>query len=254
MTTHTPLPAAVGGAAAAWPHDNWLRAPRAPSWAPRDLTVALLGLLLIVLWEASGLDLALSRQYGTHAGFLWRDAWPTRALLHDGGRAIAWCVMAFIVGRTLLPDDDGTRAERRYWIGVALVCLLLVPTLKRLAASSCPWDLAEFGGVAAYVPHWRLGVHDGGPGHCFPSGHAVVAFAFFCVYFQWRAQRPWRARAALVAVLGAGVLFGWAQLARGAHFASHTMWSAWLCWTVCALAAWARARNDARRAGRAGAV
>jgi membrane-associated PAP2 superfamily phosphatase len=35
----------------------------------------------------------------------------------------------------------------------------------------------------------------------------------------------------------AGALFGWAQLARGAHFASHTMWSAWLCWTLCAVAA-----------------
>jgi hypothetical protein len=40
------------------------------------------------------------------------------------------------------------------------------------------------------------------------------------------------ARAVLLAVLAAGALFGWAQLARGAHFPSHTLWSAWLCWVI----------------------
>jgi membrane-associated PAP2 superfamily phosphatase len=41
----------------------------------------------------------------------------------------------------------------------------------------------------------------------------------------------------LAATLGFGLLFGWAQLVRGAHFPSHTMWSAWLCWTIGAIAA-----------------
>ena len=203
-----------------------------------DLTVALLGLLALLAWEASGLDLVLARAYGTHSGFPWRDAWLTRALLHDGGRALAWCVMALLIGSALLPTTrDPRRVERWYWIGVSLVCLSIVPTLKQFTASSCPWDLAEFGGVAAYVPHWRLGVRDGGPGHCFPSGHAVAAFGFLSVYFCWRAYRPWLARLCLALIVIAGTLFGWAQLARGAHYVSHTLWSAWLCWVVCALAA-----------------
>ena len=42
-------------------------------------------------------------------------------------------------------------------------------------------ELAEFGGVAQHVSHWSLGVLDGGPGHCFPSGHASSAFAFFAL-------------------------------------------------------------------------
>jgi membrane-associated PAP2 superfamily phosphatase len=32
-----------------------------------------------------------------------------------------------------------------------------------------------------------------------------------------------------------GAVFGWAQMVRGAHFPSHTMWSAWVCWVLCAL-------------------
>ena len=203
-----------------------------------DVTVALLGLLALLAWEATGLDLVLSRAYGTHSGFPWRDAWITRAVLHDGGRAVAWCVMALLVGRALWPATEDPRPPGRwYWIGVTLVCLLLVPAIKQLTHSSCPWDLAEFGGVAAYVPHWQLGVYDGGPGHCFPSGHAVAAFGFLSVYFGSRAQRPWLARLYLALICIAGVLFGWAQLARGAHYVSHTLWSAWLCWVVCVLAA-----------------
>jgi membrane-associated PAP2 superfamily phosphatase len=214
-----------------------------------DLVVTLLGLLALLAWEVTGLDLAVSRHYGSPNGFVWRDAWLTRALLHDGGRAVAWCVMAVIVGRALLPTNDRTeRAERWYWIGATIVCLLIVPTIKQFTASSCPWDLAEFGGTATYVPHWQLGVKDGGPGHCFPSGHAVAAFAFFSVYFGWRTRRPWLARVCLTLVLVAGVLFGWAQLARGAHYVSHTLWSAWLCWLVCTLAArWQWARQAMQR-------
>jgi len=211
-----------------------------------DLWVALVGLLALLAWEAGGLDLALTRQYGTPGGFAWRDAWLTRALLHDGGRALGWCVMAFMVGRALWrADDPAARRQRWHWIGVTLLCLLLVPTIKRLTASSCPWDLAEFGGAAAYVPHWRLGVRDGGPGHCFPSGHAVAAFAFLTLYFDWRELRPLLARACLALVCVVGALYGWAQLARGAHYVSHTLWSAWLCWAVCALAAYRLARRAA---------
>jgi len=231
---------------AAWPERGTVR-PAAP-WRP-DLAVALIGLLALLTWEVLGLDLAVSRQYGTHSGFLLRDAWLTRALLHDGGRALGWCVMAFMVGRAMWPvDADGAaRAQRWYWIGVTLLCLLLVPTIKQLTASSCPWDLAEFGGVAAYVPHWRLGVHDGGPGHCFPSGHAVAAFGFLTLYFGWRTQRPRLAQVCLALVCVAGALYGWAQLARGAHYVSHTLWSAWLCWVVCSLAAHWHSRRDAAR-------
>lgn len=201
-----------------------------------DLGVTALALVALVLWEVSGLDLVLTRAYGGHNGFAWRDAWLTRVVLHDGGRAVAWCAIALMVGDAMRPFAAGPSRAQRWWaIAAALACLLLVPTIKRLTDSSCPWDLSEFGGVARYVPHWRLGASDGGPGHCFPSGHAVAAFGFFSAYFTWRDRRPRLARLWLAIIFVAGALFGWAQLARGAHFASHTLWTAWLCWVICAL-------------------
>ena len=206
----------------------------------RDLLVSLTALAVLLVWDATGADLAVVRWYGTGGGFSWRDAWLTRNLLHDGGRWLAWGLLGLLVidsFRSLLPGP--TRTERWGWIGAILVCVLLVPSLKRISQTSCPWDLTEFGGVAHYVSHWQFSVADGGPGHCFPSGHAVAGFAFFGVYFLWREHRPALARWVLAAVLLVGATFGWAQLARGAHYPSHTLWSAWLCWTVCALGAWA---------------
>jgi membrane-associated PAP2 superfamily phosphatase len=118
-----------------------------------------------------------------------------------------------------------------------LLAVVAVPAIKRFSLTSCPWDLAQFGGVAQYVSHWRFGVADGGGGHCFPSGHAVAAFGFFGLYFLWRGHDARKARLWLAAVLVVGLLFGTAQLARGAHYPSHTLWSAWLCWVICVAAA-----------------
>lgn len=211
---------------------------RGACFARSDAAVALIGLVLLLAWDCTGLDLVLTRVYGNAAGFVWRDAWLTSALLHDGGRVLACGVLALLAidARQTLVDGPPPR-ERWFWLGVTLLCLLLVPTLKRVTNSSCPWELAEFGGAAAYVPHWLLGVRDDGPGHCFPSGHAVTAFAFLAPYLGWRSERPVLARAWLIGVCAAGLAFAWAQLARGAHFASHSAWSAWLCWLVCAGAA-----------------
>lgn len=204
----------------------------------RDVALTLLSLGLLLAWDASGLDLAVVRAFGDAQGFVWRDAWFTRTLLHDGGRWLAWGVIALMLADAMQPLLAGPRRSTRwYWLVVMLGCALLVPAIKRVSLSSCPWDLTEFGGVAAYVTHWQWGAADGGPGHCFPSGHAVAAFAFFGGYFAWRGSRPRLARTWLIAVCVVGGLFGWAQLARGAHYPSHTLWSAWLCWSACVLAA-----------------
>lgn len=42
-----------------------------------------------------------------------------------------------------------------------------------------------------------------------------------------RAVRVW-----LVAVGLAGLVLGLAQEWRGAHYMSHTLWTAWVCWSV----------------------
>ena len=200
-----------------------------------DLLVTIVALVALLCWDASGLDLATARLFGSTQGFGLRDSWWTATLLHQGGRVAAWVTMAAVaLSLWRLPKrGQPSRVQRFRWIAVLLLCIVAVPAIKRYSPTSCPWDLAEFGGVATYVSHWRLGVVDGGSGRCFPSGHAVAAFGFFGMYFLWRDHSAVRARVWLGAVLVAGAVFGLAQLARGAHYPSHTLWSAWLCWALC---------------------
>jgi membrane-associated PAP2 superfamily phosphatase len=200
-----------------------------------DLHLTLVGLVLVLLWDLSGLDRLALHAVGNAQGFPWRDHVLTSRVLHDGGRWLGWAVAALLAVNVWRPLWAGpTRGERLRWLAVTLLCVVAVPALKQFSATSCPWDLAEFGGVANYVPHWQLGVADGGPGHCFPSGHATAAFGFLGGWFVLREHAPRAARAWLLAVIGAGLLFGGAQFLRGAHPPSHTLWTAWLCWTLSA--------------------
>ncbi len=210
-----------------------------------DLLIAAAALLLLAAWDFSAADLRVSHLFADAQGSAWRDQFVLAKVLHDGGRMLGWVLLGVMLLIALRSPAAGTPARpprklQLQWIGVMLLCVTLVGLIKRFSLSSCPWELAEFGGVAHFVSHWLPGVRDGGPGGCFPSGHAVTAFAFFGAWQLWQLWRPWRpalARWLLLSVLVMGALFGAVQLVRGAHYVSHTLWTAWICWTLCALAA-----------------
>ena len=210
----------------------------------RGWILALVGLAALLSWDAAGWDLAVVRLFGDIHGFALRDHWLTSGLLHQGGRWLATALALMLLINAVRPLWPGL-SRRERWGAVALtaVSLVVIPLLKQGSTTSCPWDLAEFGGVAHYVSHWSFGVRDGGPGHCFPSGHASSAFAFFSLFFMLRRAYPAQARVALGAVVVLGAMYGVAQMARGAHYPSHTMWTAWICWTLAMVASpWMRSR------------
>ena len=41
-----------------------------------------------------------------------------------------------------------------------------------------------------------------------------------------------RASFAALTLAALGVVYGVGQMLRGAHYPSHTMWTAWICWAV----------------------
>jgi membrane-associated PAP2 superfamily phosphatase len=203
-----------------------------------DLGWAALGLALLLAWDMASLDLPAARLVGDAGGFALRDHWLLRGALHDGVRAIGWVIVALLAINLRWPLLPAlTPRERVWWLLVTLAGAAIVPLLKQTSLTSCPWDLAEFGGRAQYVSHWRLGIADGGGGHCFPSGHATTAFALLSGWFVLRQPHPVLARRWLWGVVLAGALLGLVQLARGAHYPSHTMWSGWLCFVLGTLAA-----------------
>lgn len=210
-----------------------------------DLSITIAGFIIVALWDLSGWDLMVSSWYANAHGFSWRDAWLARTALHDGGHWLAIGAWVLALAHAFWPKAQAarhtpmaepSRSEHLYWLSVVVLSALAISGLKQLSSTSCPWELTQFGGQAQYVPHWLIGVRDGGHGHCFPSGHASSAFAFFGLYFLWRPYHPQRARRILTSLLILGGLFSWAQMVRGAHFLSHSLWTAWTCWTISAAA------------------
>ncbi len=218
--------------------------PPATTWS--DLWISAAGLLLIVVWDGSGLDMSVARLFGTANGFAMRHAWPA-TVIYEGSRWIGIVLLALTVVnavRPLGPWRSVERPERLWCLAVTLVCLGMTAALKRTSLTSCPWELQEFGGHAHQVSRWLAVAADGGSGHCFPSGHASLAFSFLALAFVLRRHEPRLARRLLIAVGLFGVAVGLVQIARGAHFPSHVLYTAWLCWVTTAashhLMAWHR--------------
>lgn len=217
------------------PHPNAATPPSLIEFQ-RDLAWLLALLVAVLLWDQTGLDLAAMRAFGNPSGFPWRDHWLTRGVLHEGGRALGYLVLFALIVNVWKPLPFArrlTRGERARWLATLLLCVAIIPLLKAHSLTSCPWSLREFGGSAIHVSHWRWGIGDGGGGGCFPSGHASTAFCLLGGWFALRHQHAAAARLWLAGTLTGGVVLGVAQTARGAHYPSHTLWTAWICLAVC---------------------
>ena len=195
-------------------------------------------LALALLWDWSGLDITVMHGIGSADGFALRHHWLLENWLHDKARDLAvvlfvglW-VVAVVPMRVL-------RIDRKALIGVAVLVtanILAIGVLKHNSLTSCPWDMALWGGNAELVSHWRWGVSDGGPGRCFPGGHASAALAFapWVLALWWptpggHTPSPRAARWALGLWLLAVLVTGGTQTLRGAHYPSHTAWTAIIC-------------------------
>jgi membrane-associated PAP2 superfamily phosphatase len=216
------------------------------------LVLTLISLALLLLWDATGLDVALASRAGTPIGFPWREHWFLVKVMHEGARSLSWVLVIALFISIRWPFwilrrlSAGERAQLAF---TTLASVLAVSLLKLTSSTSCPWDLQAFGGAAHYVSHWAWGVRDGGGGNCFPAGHASAGFAYIGGYFVFRRSSPGIARAWLACALVAGLALGLSQQLRGAHYMSHTLWTAWVCW-VTAFAIDALVQQASRRRAR----
>ena len=65
-------------------------------------------------------------------------------------------------------------------------------------------------------------------GHCFPAGHASAGMWLAALAVFWLPHHPRRALAVFLGGSGVGLLLGWVQQMRGAHFLTHTLSTAWI--------------------------
>ena len=203
-------------------------------WRPYAI-VSLFLLIIFLVWDITTWDMQLATIWGEPGGFALREHWWMAKIMHAGARNVGWLFfVAILIGiwRPWGALRALATADRVSLFLSVLSALLSVTLIKGFSQTSCPWDLQAFGGAAPYVSHWNLWVSDGGGGHCFPAGHASTGFAFMAAYFGLRQNNAPGAMKWLVLAISVGFVLGIAQQMRGAHFMSHTFWTAWLCWTV----------------------
>lgn len=225
--------------------------PRALSW--RLSAPAIAAIAAAVASTTLEFDLRLADALYAWQGHHWALRWATanEQILHAAGRSISASVWTLVVVAWFAARARPQwRAWRRPLACLALSVLLstaLVAWIKSWSGIDCPWDLIRYGGERAYVDLFSARPAGMPHGGCFPAGHASGGYAWMASYFFFVAMRPaWRWYGLGVG-LALGFVFGVSQQMRGAHFLSHDLWTAALCW-LTALAVHASARQPLRPA------
>lgn len=169
--------------------------------------------------------------------FPLRDNWFLERVVHVGFRDAVF-VLAICVLLSWLASFrfESLAPWRRLLLFLFLSMLLAsssVSALKAITGKHCPYEMRDFGGDVPYMDlldPLPAGAH---LGKCWPGGHASSGFSLFGFYFAavWLGRSRWAVMTLAGALLlGFGV--GMARVAQGAHFVSHNVWSALVCWLV----------------------
>lgn len=147
-------------------------------------------------------------------------------------RAIVLAALATCLISNCSPSLRSLRRPAAYFASSIVLSVASVGLLKVLTNVDCPWDLAPFGGRHPFVHLFADRPDSLSPAHCFPAAHASSGYALLASYFALRERSSLLARCGLTIGLLTGLTFGFAQQARGAHFVSHDVWSAFIVWVI----------------------
>jgi len=195
--------------------------------------------VLAIVFATTPLDVTIARAVffdSAHAQWVGASSWTINELLHTGGRwairVLIALVVAFWIATWVEPKWRALRRPAAYFVVSAVLSIGVVGLLKELTNVDCPWDLTLFGGRFPYIELFGDRPDALRLGRCFPAAHASSGYALLALYFTFRERHAGLAKLGLALGLTTGLVFGLAQQARGAHFVSHDLWSAFLVWTV----------------------
>lgn len=167
--------------------------------------------------------------------FLWRDNWFATVFMHRWAKYVLIVAGLGVLGllmvdvsRSIKLLNNATRKKLAV-VGSSFIAIpAVISVMKSQSIHHCPWDLQRYGGYAPYLRLFDVLPEGVKAGHCFPAGHASSGWWLAACFVFWLPRRP--RMAALVFILGLlpGFILGWGQQLRGAHFLTHTLWSAWI--------------------------
>lgn len=203
--------------------------------------VALLG-ATVAFFELTSADLAVQDRLYDFAAHRWLiDAHATRPrqVLYTGPKAALIALGSALLMLALAPERWRWRgrfadpARRHLW--VALLTLGGVPAVigqvKAVTNVFSPSEIRRYGGDVRYVrviDSFPAEERPARSGRSFPAGHASGGFALAALSGLARTRRWQIAGIALGGVVGGAM--GFYQMAKGAHYLSHTLVTALLVW------------------------
>lgn len=208
-------------------------------WIRHAILPLLSAAALLALFEGTRLDRALLDPFYDPAarGFPLRKHKLFSLVFKDGLKDLVILFGVAVFASFVASFWNARLARWRRRLLFVFVCLalgpLVVAALKYSSCKHCPWDLDIYGGEAPYSSLLACPPPGFGPGECFPSGHASGGFALFALYFAFRGIDRRRARRWLWFAVAYGLLMGSARMMQGAHFFSHALTTAYVCWFVC---------------------
>ncbi len=199
--------------------------------------LAISALLILFVGQFTDVDLMIEDFYYDEAlkVFPWKNTWFAKDFMHGsvknviikGGYLLILLVLMDAVFR-FRKISHFVRARLRFLALASVLVPTAIRAIKQYSVLHCPWTVDRYGGS---VPFVRLfdpipaGLH---AGHCFPAGHATVGLWLAALCIFWLPHKPKMAVAVFSSGLGVGLILGWVQQMRGAHFLFHTLWAAWL--------------------------
>jgi len=168
-----------------------------------------------------------------------KDAWLTTHLIHKGGKNLSVLGSLLVLLGLLRSSFDARwkplRQPLLYLFLAVGLSTGMVALIKAWTQMDCPWDLQRYGGLHPFIGLFQSRPAMLGHNACFPAGHASAGYGWIALYFFALQVRPQWRWAGLALALCTGLVFGFSQQLRGAHFLSHDLWSLAISWTVAVL-------------------
>ena len=207
------------------------------------VSIALLA-AIFVFFEITDADLRVQDLFYNFKTHSWvvdaKDPLP-RALYYTWPKVLIWTGGVTLLALALMPQDCRIRrmlpAWRRSEILLVIGTLALAPasiaTLKATTNVFTPAEIRRYDGSAPYVKVCELYPANDRPakrGRGFPAGHASGGFALMAL------ASLARTRMARIFCIAGGIVIGSVmgayQMLKGAHYLSHTIISAIICWII----------------------
>ena len=193
--------------------------------------------IILMVGQFSRIDLIIEDYYYDPLlkTFPWKNTWFAKDLMHTYVKNLifgcGFFLYLFLLFDRLKPwpiISQGLRFRLKFVAIASILIPISISLLKNFSVLHCPWDIDRYNGTAPFLKLLDYVPNGLEHGACFPAGHATTGLwlASLCVF--WLPQDTKKALFVFMMGLAGGLILGWVQQMRGAHFLFHTLWSMWI--------------------------